>query len=347
MTNGKKITIYDISKALQLSPGTISKIINHKGTVPQSTRDRVLAYVKDVGFVANANARNLKSRQSFTIGIVFHDLALFGLEHPFFGSILQAFKNFIEPKGYEIVFIVKKLGDKELTILQWCENKKVDGVLMITGNKSSPEIIELTQSSFPLVSVDNVMPHLTTVISDDRQGVLLGIQHFLDLGFKRIGAFSGPLVSRAYEERTRSFKELLIANGLSYESQYFYATAGFSYRSAYNQALQWIEHWKKPPEAVFCFSDNLAMGLIHALNKKGYQVPKDISVIGYDDTQFAQLFSPPLTTIRQNKKEIAETAGQILLQLIKQNKKVNDFPIHRIPVELVVRESTLTKKSKK
>jgi DNA-binding LacI/PurR family transcriptional regulator len=134
-----------------------------------------------------------------------------------------------------------------------------------------------------------------------------------------------------------------VANGLPLEDALIHVTAGFSYQSAYNQALAWIGQWKKVPEAVVCFSDNLAMGLIHALNKKGYKVPKDISIIGFDDAQFSYLFSPPLTTIKQNKKEIAETAGTLLLNNIKTGKK-SPTQVRRIPVDIIIRESTLSKK---
>jgi transcriptional regulator with XRE-family HTH domain len=107
MARNKRTTIYDIARHLNLSPGTISKIMNGKDNVPPATRDKVLSYIKEINFVANINARNLKSSRSYTIGIVFHDLAFFGLEHPFFSGILQAFKNYVEAKGYEIVFIVE------------------------------------------------------------------------------------------------------------------------------------------------------------------------------------------------------------------------------------------------
>jgi LacI family transcriptional regulator len=86
------------------------------------------------------------------------------------------------------------------------------------------------------------------------------------------------------------------------------------------------------------------MGLIHALQKEGYKVPKDISVIGFDDAQFSILFNPPLTTIRQNKKAIAETAGKILLDMIEQGVNSPITHVYQVPVELVVRESTQVKK---
>jgi LacI family transcriptional regulator len=344
MARQKRTTIYDIARHLNLSPGTISKIMNGKGQVPPATREKVLNYVKEINFVANINARNLKSSRSYTIGIVFHDLALFGLEHPFFSTILQAFKNYVEAKGYEIVFIVDKLGDRQLSIVEWCANKKVDGVLMITGNKASPDLIALTESTFPTVSVDNIMPKLTTVISNDQQGIELGIQHFIQLGFKTIAAFTGPLYSRAYSERMRAFKEILFTRNLDVPREWIFECQGFSYQSAFEKGLEWIKTWKKVPEAIFCFSDNLAMGLIHALQKEGYKVPKDISVIGFDDAQFSILFNPPLTTIRQNKKAIAETAGKILLDMIEQGVSSPITHVYQVPVELVVRESTQVKK---
>lgn len=335
-------TIYDIAHDMQLAPSTISKILHHTGKVSQSTRKRVLEYVKKMGYVANSNARILKSKHSWTLGIVFSDIASFGLEHPFFGSILQAFKNNVEKKGFEVVFIVKKLGQAELTYSEWCRNKNVDGVLLLTGDINDPDIIELVDSEIPCVSADIIMPGLISTISDDQMGIEFGFKYLLDIGCHKIGAYCGPLTSRAYAERTVAYRSLIDSYKLASEENWYASIGGYGYQNAYDNAFDYINSWKTAPEAILAFSDDLAMGLINALKVKGYRVPEDISIIGYDDIAFAGLFNPSLTTIRQNKVAIADSAADLLLSMINGtlNHERKESLVCRIPVQLIVRGST-------
>jgi DNA-binding LacI/PurR family transcriptional regulator len=338
--NHLKITIHDLANDLNLAPGTISKILNGKGTIPDNTRERVVARAKALGYVASHSARVLKATHTWTIGVVFSDIALFGLEHPFFGSIIQAFKNFMENKGYEIVFIPKKIGMQEQTYLQWAKNKNVDGVLVLTGDLNDPEMQELFQSDVPCVSTDIVDPSVASVISDDRQGIELIYQHFLQLGFKKIFAYSGTTLSRAYQTRTEVYHDLVAQHQTYAKADAYFSAEKYGVAHYQQQALKWIQSWKTKPEAIIAFSDDIAMGLVLALKSLGYKVPEDVSVSGYDDIQFASLFSPSLTTIKQDKKRIAETAASILLDMIEheQDGKQN----LKIPVQLIVRQSSKT-----
>jgi len=336
-------TIYDIARDMQLSPSTISKILHHSGKVSQATRKRVLEYVKKIGYVANSNARILKSKHSWTLGIIFSDIASFGLEHPFFGSVLQAFKNYVEEKGFEVVFIVKKLGQSELTYTQWCHNKNVDGVLLLSGDINDQDIIELVDSEIPCVSADIIMPGLISTMSDDQMGIELGFKHVFDLGCRKIGAYCGPLLSRAYAERSVTYQTLVQKYQTQFEKNWYATIDGYGYQNAFDNAIRYIDSWTTPPEAILAFSDDLAMGLINALKIKGYRVPEDISVVGYDDIVFAGLFNPSLTTIRQNKVAIAQSAADLLLKLINGTllHKNQESYVRRIPVQLIVRGSTI------
>lgn len=333
-----KFTIHDLAADLSLAPGTVSKILNGKGNIPVETRKRVLTRAKEVGYVANHSARVLKAEHTWTIGVVFSDIASFGLEHPFFGSIIQAFKNYIEDKGYEMVFIPKKIGQQEQTYLQWATNKSVDGVLLLTGDVNASDIQELIQADIPCVSVDMVDPSLTTIISDDRQGIELIFKHFLQLGFQTIYAYSGSTLSRAYQQRSEAFETLTKTFKTKRPKHSYFVTDRYGVQHYYEQALLWIQSWISKPEAVIAFSDDIAMGLIRALTELGYRVPEDVSVSGYDDIQFASLFSPALTTIKQDKRRIAETAAMTLLEMIE--KKSFTKGVTSVPVQLIVRQST-------
>jgi LacI family transcriptional regulator len=333
-----KLTIHELAADLSLSPGTVSKILNDKGSVSNETRKRVLDRAKALGYVASHSARILKAEHTWTIGVVFSDIASFGLEHPFFGSIIQAFKNHIEDKGYEIVFIPKKIGDQEQTFLQWALNKSVDGVLLLTGDINAVDIQELIRADIPCVSVDMVAPSLATVISDDHQGIELIFKHFIQLGFRTIFAYSGSTFSRAYQQRTEAFEKLTLQFKTDRPKEFYFSTDKYGVKHYYEQALLWIQNWEIKPQAIIAFSDDIAMGLIMALRELGYRVPEDVSISGYDDIQFASLFSPSLTTIRQDKKRIAETAAMKLLAMIETQDQSKGLT--KVPVQLIIRHST-------
>lgn len=336
----KSLTIYDIAKNLELSPGTISKVLHRTGSISDETRQRVLNYIAEVGFVPSASARILKAKKSWTIGVVFADISQVGFEHPFFAPILQAFKNAVEKEGYELVFITKRIGDKELSYLEWCQNKQVDGIYIVSGNFNNPDIVGLADSTYPCVSSDILREGVYSIISDDRMGITLGYHHLKDQGYRCIAAFSGPLTSRAYFERYKTYQALEQRVVEPNHDRCFYVTPGYGYQNAYEHALVWIASWQQQPDAVIAFSDDLAMGLIDALATKGLRVPEDIAVIGYDDTAYAARFRPALTTIRQHRTQLGEVAARTLIDLIQAKEPLTIDPVRRLPVELIVRQST-------
>ena len=333
-----KKNIYDVAKDMKLSPGTISKILNNKGNVSQKTRERVLKYVKEIGFAPDSSARILKSKRSSTLGIVFSDIAEFGLEHPFFSAVLQNFKNYVEKLGYEIVFIVNRIGTHELSYLKWCLVKKVDGVLIVSGNINKPNIIELVNSRIPTISTDIKMDNLFSVYSDDLMGVKLGLDYAYQIGLRRFACISGPLTSRAYTERFLAYQSGLKDYNMEFNDDYFAESPTYGYTGGYNATKKLLEKAKVPPDFIFALSDELAFGVIRCLEDHGLKVPEDVSVIGYDDVYFAKRYTPALTTIRQYKENIGETAAKRLLEIIDGKKPKKQVEL--IPVSLVVRDST-------
>lgn len=332
-------TIYDVAKDMNLSPGTISKILNRTGTIGAETRERVLKYVKEIGFVAESSARILKSKHSYTIGVIFSDISLVGLEHPFFGSIIQHFKNYVEREGYEIVFITSKIGQHEMSYLDWCRNKKVNGVFIVSGNINNASIRELVASDLPCVSSDIIIPGMHSVLGDDGQGTRLAFEHLLSLGIREIGVLAGPQTSRAFYDRLAAYRSLMAEHAIPIHPEWIRESSGFGYSSAFRATQEWLASSSVFPKAIIAQSDDIAFGVIQALQQKGLRVPEDVSVVGFDDINFARLFTPALTTIRQDKRAIGETSARLLIDFMEHGDG-KGTSVERIPVELVVRGST-------
>jgi DNA-binding LacI/PurR family transcriptional regulator len=336
-----KKTIVDIAKELNLSPGTISKIVNGTGRISSETRERVLKYVESSGYVAMSNARILSAKKSWTIGVIYSDISLVGFEHPFFSRILQSFKREVEKQGYEIVLIVSKLGNHQLTYLEWCRNKKVDGVFIVMGNINNPNIKEVVASDYPCVSADIVMPNLTSIISDDYMGMTIGIDHAISLGMKHIGVITGPLSTRSFYNRLEFYREIMDKKGMTYEESDIIVGDGYGFETG-ERVAELISKMDHRPEIYLVFSDVIAFGVIRGLMSRGIRVPEDISIVGYDDIDFAKHYEPKLTTIRQSTIEIGRQSALKLLDAIEHQTPKNQI-IHKIPVELIDRETTLKK----
>lgn len=336
-----KKTIVDIANELNLSPGTISKIVNGKGRISLKTRERVLKYVESSGYVAMSNARILSSKKSWTIGVIYSDISLVGFEHPLFSRILQSFKREVEKHGYEIVLIVSKLGDHQLTYLEWCRNKKVDGVFIVMGNINNPNIKEVVASDYPCVSADIVMPNLTSVISDDYMGMTIAIDYALSLGMKHIGVVSGPLSTRSFYNRLQFYRDIMDQKGIPYQESDIIVGEGYGFDTGEHIAeiISKIDH---RPDIFLVFSDVIAFGIIRGLEHRGIKVPEDISIVGYDDIDFSKHYVPKLTTIRQDTAEIGRRSAQELLKSIEEHIEKKQT-IHKISVELIERETSKSK----
>lgn len=336
----KKRTIYTIAKELNLAPGTISKVLNQNGNVSDKTRERVLAHIKDVGYVPASSARMLKSKRTYTVGIVFTEESDVGLEHSFFSSILQHFKTYVEKEGYELSFIVKKLGKHELSYYEWCQNKRVDGVYIVVGNYNDKGLYELINSDIPCVSTDMIVKGLHTVVSDNDQGIKLTLEFIKNyLKKQKVAMVSGPIQSKAFNERVVAFKrEMKHLEFELKEDQIVYAES-FGFTSGYNAASELLKQMNEKPEVIVVASDDIALGVLKRLADQHILVPEEIQVIGFDNIAFAKHFTPSLTTVAQDRKLLGETAAKILIRLMEGNE--DSIPeVTKLPVELIARDST-------
>ncbi len=333
-----KRTIYTIASEMGLSPGTISKVINRTGNVSEETRERVLAHIKEVGYVPVTSARMLKSKRSYTIGVIFSEDLNIGLEHPFFSSILQHFKNYVENEGYELSFIVSKLGHNRMSYYEWCMNKKVDGVYIVVGDYGDEGLHEIAKKHIPCVSTDILIPGIHSIISDNAMGIQVSLDHLYQHNqLKTVGIIAGPQQSKAFNERYQAFKTYHSEHQLAIHPEHVVFAESFGFTSGYQAALKLLEN--PLPEGLLVGSDDIALGVLKAFKDHNIRIPEDIQIIGYDDIAFARHFTPGLTTVKQDRELIATTAAKKLIQLIN-NPNIKVEEVIRIPVELVLRETT-------
>ncbi len=332
-------TISDIAKKFNLSIGTISKILNNKGSISEETRQKVLAYVKEINYHPTSVARNLRLQKTYLIGVVFSEELDIGLEHSFYASILQYFKKYVEKQGYEVSFVISQIGDTHYSYLEWCQNRNVDGVYIVAGSHDDQEILKLINSNIPCVTTEMSFPMIHSVITNNKQGIKYTLDYIKNqLKKTSIALVSGPLISHSFNERTAYLLEYAKEIGLKIDDN-VEILENYEFISGYNATNHLLDRTTSLPEVIITSSDDIAFGVLRALYERHISVPNDLQVIGFDDVPYAERSTPALTTIRQNRKMLGETAGKILLDLIN-NKETTYDKITLVDTELIVRETT-------
>lgn len=338
------VTIYDIAEKTGYSPATVSKALNNYSDIGSKTKEAIIKISKEMGYTPNYNAKALITKKSWMIGVLYSEDQGMGLEHPLFGGVVEGFKRRVEEDGYEIIFISRKLGGRPMSYLEHCKHRGVDGVFLTVVDQDDPDVIELINSGITCVSSDFVHPNLSSVISDNKQGALDGMNYILSLGHKRIAHIAGPQSHIASRERHEVYKSSLQNAGIAYDSNLVVGGNKYDNRSGYECMKKLLAQNKEIPTAVFAVCDSMAYGAILAAREEGYSVPEDISFVGFDDYETAAYFNPPLTTVKQYKRELGKTAAEVLLSMIKGDEvKIRDI---RVKVDLKIRASCVPIKSR-
>jgi len=332
-------TIYDIAKDLKVAPSTVSKALNGGPGVSEKTRKKIVRYANKVRYIPNANASRLKTKRSYSIGIIYSESLNIGLEHHFFSRVIQSFKDSVEKSGYEITFVIKNLGNIEMTFLEFCRHKQLDGVFIVVAEPSDPDLIELIASGIPCVTTDMIDDNVFTVMSDNLHGSKVAVQKLFEAGHRRIGHVSGPVDSIAGVERLVGYREGLKEVGLEGNEDYIYIAKEFNFEAGYFAVANMLNLPEtERPTALYICSDDIALGVLKRLKENGYKIPRDIALIGFDDIPFACHFEPPLSTMRQDTQLLGESTATYLINKI-EGKDMDDSKELRIKPIYIQRES--------
>jgi len=333
-----KKTIYELAKELNYAPSTISKALNNNPGISEDKRQMIIEYARKVGYVPNQNARTLKAKVSNTIGVLFSEELDIGLEHPFFSAVLQSFKKTIESKGFEMTFIVSKIGDVKTNYLDYCRNRNISGVLIAAGKSSDKFLDDIIQSELKVVSTDYVTDDVLTVISDNNNGVREAFAYANEIGTKSVGLLMGPYSAYSFTERFTSFFKYQQKYNFEYRDEWYTQSESYDFESGYTAMKKMIERCEKLPDVIFAVSDLLAMGAIVALEDAKIKVPEQISVFGFDDIEYAKYYKPSISTVRQNTKAIGETAANLLIDMLQNGTEYKEKMV-RIPTKFIKRDS--------
>jgi LacI family repressor for deo operon, udp, cdd, tsx, nupC, and nupG len=330
MTNIRKV-----SKVAGVSVATVSRTMRHPDRVRKETREKVLKAVEAVGYRPNMMARNFRARKSFAVVVLVPNVA-----NPFFSRVIRGIEQGAQEEGYA-VFLgdTQGLKEREAEYVSLVSSRQADGVIQLSANVQGVlDILDTADGPVPLVNACEcaVNPECPTVRIDNVAAAVKATEHLISLGHERIGIVLGPGDSPLTIDRLKGYKQALKEHKIPLDKR-LAVSGDFSLDSG-RRAVTSLSSLNNPPTAIFCCNDEMAIGAMRRVKSSGLQVPDDVSIIGFDDIEFATYVDPPLTTISQPTEELGKMAFSVLLDLLEgRTPEQMDFVL---PTELIVREST-------
>ena len=326
-------TINDVAKQSGVSTATVSRIINGQSGYTEETREKVLEIIQEMGYKPNAIARGLVNKRTNTIGVL-----LPSLSSRLSSALLKGIENSAHQLDYSVIICdTESDGKRTIEYLDVLSEKQIDGIIITSEWLKDLYEEAIVKMKIPVVLVLTASSHLQIpyIKVDDYQASYQATEYLIGKGHKEIGMISGSKTDKlAGLPRIEGYKQALTDNSLTI-SENRIAYGDFAYRSG----MRCMEElMKKAPEitAVFAASDEMAVGALSCAYKKGVKVPDDLSIIGYDDTQDAEMAIPPLTTIHQPIYEMGKKAVEMLLNT-KGTVESVIMPHHIVERDSVIR----------
>jgi len=325
----------DVAELARVSVSTVSHVMNGTRRVSEETRGDVLAAVEELSYKPNLLAKGLKTRRTYTIGLLIPDI-----QNSFFTSVVRGVEDVALSCGYHL-FLCNTDEDpgREEEYITELAKKRVDGLMVAPSARRESHFGRLRDEGMPFVFLDRDVEGVDAdVVSvDNRTGMRLIAEHLVGLGHQRIGMISGPLDKASGYERHLGLRDALADLGVELEDSL--VRFGDFRTSGGREGAGELLDLPSPPTALVTANNQMTLGALLTVNEMGLDVPGDLSVVGFDDPEWAPLTGPPLTTLAQPIYEMGVRAARMLLEGIEDGP---DEESRRVLLEpwLVVREST-------
>ncbi len=337
----RRPTINDVARLSQVSKKTVSRVINQSPTVSAETRERVEAVIADLGYSPDPQARGLAFRRSFVIGYIYNN------PNPqYIVNAQQGILDAARKRGFELM--VRPCDPSSPSFLEdvrgFVERQKLFGVIMFPRVSENETLVQMLKNlGCPYVRVASVEldEPRCMIVSHDSEGAFAAARHVAGLGHRRIGLITGPKSFRSAYERRRGFEEGLAAEGLALDPRYV-VEGEYTFESGVARTEDLLRMSERP--TVICaLNDEMAAGVYRTAHEQGLSIPKDLSVVGFDDAPIATRLWPPLTTVLLPIREMGRLAAESLMAEIDDAAtKAAPAGKSRITPTLIVRESTAT-----
>lgn len=336
------VTIKDIAKELNFSTSTVSRALRGSHEISAETKKLVLEYAEKINYRPNPIALSLKERRSRAIGVVVSEIA-----NTFFSQAINGIESIAYNRGYHVIFTQShESQEREKVNVQHLVSRSVDGLLISLSCETTDlsYLKELHEKGFPIVFFDRISDEIEThkVCADNRLGALHATEHLIYQGFKKIAHITNSPYLSITKERLQGYKEALEKHNLPFnEALVKYCNHGGMIAEEIEEAVNVLFKSKLKPDAIFTAGDRITtvcFGVMKRMKQK-----KEVGFIGFTNTNLGDLFSTPLTVIRQPAFEIGQNATELLIQIIESKGPVTEFETRVLETELIIRESSLKK----
>jgi DNA-binding LacI/PurR family transcriptional regulator len=333
------VTLKAVANHVGLTPGTVSAVLNNSAgslSLPQRTKDRILAAARKLNYRPNFFARSLRVKRTYTIGVIAEEIG------DAYGSmVISGIERYLRQNGFFFLVVAHRHDPKLLeTYSHLLQERGVEGFITVDTSITQPPPL-------PTVAVagHRRLKGVTNIVLDHRTAALMALKHLMELGHKEIAFVKGPASSSDSEDRWKAIVQVSRLLNIHIKPELTLRLEGnaASPDLGYPYAKQLLSR-NAPFTALFGYNDNSAIGAIRAIHEAGLRVPQDISVVGFDDIQSAAYCNPALTTVRQPLEKMGEIAARTLLDRIENRETY--VPEIAIEPEFVVRESTARPRAK-
>lgn len=331
--SNKRVLLSDVAKFAGLSKATVSRYMNRSIVLPPDTIKRIENAIHHLDYRGNSLARRLSKGDSETLGLVLPDII-----NPFFAELADAAEEAASTHGYSLVLcITRNNPEKECQFVRWLDTCQVDGLLFTTNRPDNGLLRKEVQRHQRIVLLDEDIPgtQVPKVFADNVQGGRIATEKLIAAGHRDIAFIGGPNELMSVRERYQGFCTAMTQARLKWPQEW--VIFGQYQREFAQQALETLFSRHPRPTAIFAASDFLVLGLLDGLRALGLQAPESLSLVGFDDANYADLTQPRISTIRQPARELGRTAVDIMLRLLNNEKNI---PAEiRLPVEWIERDS--------
>ncbi|KXS37684.1 MAG: LacI family transcriptional regulator [Candidatus Frackibacter sp. T328-2] len=314
------ITIKDVARKANTSVATVSRVMNNSTNVSPDLKKRVQKVINELNYQPNEVAKSLKKEKTNMVGVLISDIT-----NPFFSSIVKGIEDVLDKENYTVILgNTAESVDIEEKYINKLINKQIDGFIISSTSDYGNHFSSIIDENIPLIFV-NRRPEgyeNNLILTDNFKGGYIATKHLIELGHKKIGAILGPQNLNTGIERKRGYEAALRDNNIEIKDKYI-KIGDFKRQSGYNLSKELVNN-DDPPTSIFVSNNEMTLGVVEALNKLNINIPKELSLVGFDYSEWMRVVSPRITCVVQQAYQMGEEAAKRMLYLLKKVDKKNN-----------------------
>jgi LacI family transcriptional regulator len=332
------VRMKDIARDLGVSVVTVSKVLRNHSDISETTKKRVLRRVKELNYRPNIAARSLVTGRTFAVGLVVPSLV-----HPFFAELAKGMAGALRDSGYGVLIASsEERADLERQAIDQMLARRVDVLLVASSQTTVETFRRIEEHNTPYILIDRKFEGLSAnfVGIDDEMAGLLGTEHLIEVGCKRIAHIAGTHVSPALG-RLAGYKKALAKHGFVENPKYIATADQIDDRAVASgyRAAQTLLRCDPIPDGIFCFNDPVALGAMRAILDHGLRIPQDIALVGCANLPYDDFLRVPLTSVDQQSLLIGQRAAKLAMAVVSAKSRTTPKSIVLLP-KVIVRESS-------